>query len=106
MTEEGIRMGTYLSTEPGYLVIEEDGRKSQLPIEDILRAVDMPIITYEKLKAVTALANMFAVLIRTLIARGVLGEDFMEEGDYSLEAIVQSIESMGGDYGEPDLSVD
>ncbi|KKL16762.1 hypothetical protein LCGC14_2492340 [marine sediment metagenome] len=106
MTEPGIRMGTYLSTEPGYLVIEEDGRRSQLAIADILRAADIPVITYEKIKAVTALANMVADLTKKLIELGLLPAEFIGEGGYSLEGVIQSIESMGGDYGEPDLSVD
>ncbi len=103
--EAGIYIGTRLFTDEGYLVIEEDGRRSQLPIADILRAVDIPIITYEKLKAVTALANMFAVLYRALIARDILDDGLLEDGGYDLPAIVQTIEAMGGDFGEPDLAV-
>ena len=101
----GIYIGTRLYTEPGYLILEEDGQKSQLPIADMLRAADIPALTYAQVGAIKSLANMFAVLIRTLIARGILDEQFMEEGDYDLEAIVQTIEDMGGDFGEPDLTV-
>jgi len=101
----GIMMGTYLTTEPGYLVIEEDGRKSQLAISEILRAIDMPALTYAQVGAIKTLANLTAVLIRTLISRDILDEQFLEEGEYDLAAIVQTIEDMGGDFGEPDLTV-
>ena len=103
--EPGVLMGTRLETIPGYIVVSYDGQKSQLAIADILRAADIPLITYEQVGAIKALANMFAVLIRTLIARDVLDEDFLEEGEYDLATIVQTIEDMGGDYGEPDLTV-
>ncbi len=105
MTEPGIRMGTYLSTEPGYLVIEEDGRKSQLAISEILRAIDMPILTFEEVGAVKTLANMFAVLYRALIARDILDEGLLEDNGYDLPAIVKTIEDMGGDFINPDLTV-
>ncbi len=105
MVEPGIRMGTYLSTEPGYLVIEEDGRKSQLAISEILRAVDMPVLTFEEVGAVKTLANMFAVLYRALIARDILDEGLLEDNGYDLPAIVKTIEDMGGDFINPDLTV-
>ena len=101
----GIYMGTRLSTSPGYLILEEDGRRSQLAISEILRAADIPALTYEQVGAIKTLANLIVVLIRTLIARDVLDEQFLEEGDYDLAAIVQTIEDMGGDFGEPDLTV-
>ncbi|KKK53255.1 hypothetical protein LCGC14_3096610 [marine sediment metagenome] len=93
--------------EPGFITyVEDNGRSTRYPIADDLRATDIPTgLTYLQLSAVTTVANLVVVLIRTLIARGVIGEDFMEEGDFSLEAVIQSIESIGGDYGEPDLSV-
>ena len=105
MVEPGIIMGTYLSTEPGYLVIEEDGRKSQLAISEILRAIDMPILTFEEVGAVKTLANMFAVLYRALIARDILDEGLLEDNGYDLPAIVKTIEDMGGDFINPDLTV-
>jgi len=101
----GILMGTRLYTEPGYLIIEEDGHRSQLAIADILRAADIPALTYAQVGAIKTLANLTAVLIRTLIARDILDEQFLEDGDYDLAAIVQTIEDMGGDFGEPDLTV-
>ena len=56
-TEPGIIMGTYLSTEPGYLIITEDGRRSQLAISEILRAADIPALTYAQVGAIKTLAN-------------------------------------------------
>ena len=62
-------------------------------------------LTYAQVGAVTSLANLVAVLIRTLIDRQVLDESFLENDDYDLDAIIQSIEAMGGAYHEPDISV-
>ncbi len=101
----GIRMGTYLSTEPGYLVITEDGRKSQLAISEILRAIDMPALTYEQVEAIKTLSNLFVVLVRTLIDKGLIGETFMEKHNLNLEDIAHVIEEIGGDYLDPDLTV-
>ena len=103
-TGPGIIMGTYLSTEPGYLVISEDGRKSQLAISEILRAADIPALTYEQVAAVKTLANLIADLTKKLIASNVLDAEFTGEDGYELEAIVQAIEGIGGNFGEPDLN--
>jgi len=96
-----------LTREPGYLVLTDDrGRQTRYSIASLLRAADIPTgLTYSQVQAVTTLANLIVVLIRTLIARDVLDEQFLEDGDYDLAAIVQTIEDMGGDFGEPDLTV-
>ncbi len=96
-----------LETSPGYLITTDDyGRKTSHPIADMLRAADIPTgLTYQQLGAITTLANLIAVLIRTLISRGVLDESFMEQNDYDLDAIVETIQNMGGDFGEPSLVV-
>ena len=93
---------------PGYLVtVDANGNEiEQTPISTVLRAADIPSLTYSQVQAITSLANLVAVLIRTLVDRDILDESFMEDGDYDLAAIVQSIEDMGGDYGEPDIGVD
>lgn len=105
MSAGGIMMGTRLYTSPGYLIIEEDGRRSQLAISEILRAADIPALTYEQVGAIKALANMFTVLYRALIARDILDDGLLEDDGYDLAAIVQTIEDMGGDFIEPDLTV-
>ncbi len=102
---EGIYIGTRLFTDEGYLVIEEDGRRSQLPIADILRAVDIPMLTHLQVQSLTVLANLVVVLTRTLIARDVLDEQFLEDNEIGLGLIVASIEAMGGDYSNPNLNV-
>ncbi len=95
------------SPRPGYLTITEDnGRSTEYSVKDMLRAADIPVgLTYQQVGAITTLANLVAVLIRTLIDRKVLDESFMENDDYDLDAIIQSIENMGGAYHEPDISV-
>ncbi len=96
-----------IAFEAGFLTLTDDsGRSTKYPIADMLRAADIPVgLTHEQVGAITTLANLVAVLIRTLIDRQVLDESFMEEGEYDLNAIVETIENMGGDYGEPDLTV-
>ena len=97
-----------ITLEPGFIVTRDSNGKGimRYPIASVLRAGDIPSLTYEQVQAITSLANLVAVLIRTLIDRGILDEQFMEDGDYDLNAIVQVIEDMGGDYAEPDISVD
>ncbi len=95
-----------ITFESGYIVLHRDsGGSTKYPIASVLRALDIPTgLTYAQVGAVSTLANMFAVLIRTLIDRDILNESFMENGDYDLAAIVQSIEDMGGSFVEPDIS--
>ncbi|KKL94579.1 hypothetical protein LCGC14_1863280 [marine sediment metagenome] len=90
----------------GYITVtREGGNQTRYAIADVLRALDIPTgLTYSQVGAITTLANLVVVLIRTLIERDVLDDAFLE-GDYNLESIVESIEEMGGDYGEPDISV-
>ena len=92
---------------PGYVVtVDANGKEiAKYPIATVLRAADIPSLTYTQVQAITALANLTAVLIRTLIDRDILDEQFMEDGDYDLAVIVDSIEKMGGDFGEPDITV-
>lgn len=94
--------------EPGYLVtVGENGKEmTKYPIADALRAMDIPTgLTYTQIKSITALANLMAVLIRTLIDRQVLDESFMENDDLDLDHIIKSVEDMGGAYHDPDISV-
>ncbi len=91
----------------GYITVtHESGVPRRYPIAKVLRALDIPIgLTYAQVGAIKTLANLTAVLIRTLIARDYLDDDFLEKGEYNLESITESIEEMGGDYKEPDISV-
>jgi len=93
--------------EPGYMTLVRDsGAPVRHSVSSILRALDIPTgLTYEQVGAITTLANLIVVLIRTLIDRQVLNESFLEDDDYDLDAIIQSIEQMGGAYHEPDISV-
>ncbi len=93
--------------ESGFIVlVRENNRRTRYPIADVLRALDIPTgLTFSQVSAITTLANLIVVLVRTLIARGVLDDAFLETGDYDLELIKQSIADMGGDYGEPNVSV-
>jgi len=104
--EPGIYIGTRLYAAAGYLILEEDGRKSQIPISEILRAADIPALTYAQVFAIKTLANLIADLTKKLISANILPAEFTGEDGYELEAIVQAIEGIGGNFGEPDLNVD
>ena len=93
--------------EPGFITyVETNGRSTRYAVADALRAEDIPVgLTFAQVGAITTLANLIVVLIRTLIDRDVLDEQFLEDGEYDLVAIVQTIEDMGGDYINPDLAV-
>ena len=94
------------TTEPGYILTTDgSGNRSKHSLAGMLRAADIPVgLTYSQVTSVTALANLVAILIRTLVDRQVLDESFLEDGDMNLDDIVESIENMGGDYGDPDLT--
>ena len=95
-----------ITAEGGYLKITDDfGQSHYVSLANALKAADIPSLTYAQVQAITALANLTAVLIRTLIDRQVLDESFLENDDYDLDAIITSIEQMGGAYHEPDISV-
>jgi len=94
-----------ITTQSGYLVITFDsGPPKQFPIADVLRAADIPALTYSQVASIKALANLIVILVRTLVDREVLDESFLEDGDIDLDDIVEAIENMGGDYGDPDLT--
>ena len=91
---------------PGYLKVTDDFNRSHLiAITDVLRAADIPALTYEQVAAVKVLANLTSVLIRTLIDRELLDESFLENNDYNLDDIIQTIEDIGGSYHDPSLSL-
>ena len=91
---------------PGYITLTDShGRKTQSSIADMLRAADIPTgLTYSQVGAISTLASMFAVLIRTLIYRGYLDEKFMDDNQYNLDAIIEVLENMGADFGLPDIT--
>lgn len=96
---------TNLVFEAGFIVVHRDsGAPKRYAIADVLRALDIPALTYSQVATISTLANLVAVLIRTLIDRQVLDESFLEDGGYNLDDIVETIAGMGGDYGEPDLT--
>ena len=102
----GKQPGTRVYGIPGYIVVEIDGQSTQYSIAEILRAADIPVgLTYRQVQAITPLANMVADLTKKLIAIGTLDPEFTGEDGYDLAAIVETIEDIGGNYGEPDLNV-
>ncbi len=98
---------TGMTFEAGYIVLtDERGNRTRYPIADVLRALDIPTgLTYIQVGAIKTLANMMADLTKKLIDLEVLPAEFTGENGYDLDAIIQTIEDMGGDYAEPDLTV-
>jgi len=93
--------------ESGFIVLTRTGdRQTRYAIADVLRALDIPTgLTYSQVGAITTLANLFVVLIRTLQAKDIVDEDFLEKGEFDISALIASIELMGGSYTDPDLNV-
>lgn len=96
---------TNIEFEAGAIVVHRDaGPPTRYPIADVLRALDIPTgLTYSQVAAITTLANLIVILIRTLIDREVLDESFLEKDDFDLDAIIATVEAMGGSYDEPAL---
>ena len=67
--------------EAGFITVTyENGTRTKFPIADVLRAGDIPTgLTATQVSGITTLANLVAVLIRTLIDRQVLDESFLEK---------------------------
>lgn len=96
-----------VTLEPGYIIIQGDsGPATRFPIAEVLRAADIPTgLTYTQVAAISALANLVVILIRTLIERQVLDESFADNLglDWDLDHIIYAVEQMGGAYHEPSL---
>ena len=89
-------VNTVYGFEAGYIVTtDERGNRTRHAIADILRAADIPALTYSQVAAIKVLANLIVVLIRTLIDREVLNESFLEDDDFDLVAIIAVIENIG-----------
>ena len=88
----------------GYITLTDaHGRKTRHKIE--LELDNIPTgLDYTQVPALTILANLFIVLVRTLRAKGIVDEEFLENGEYGLNLIVDVIEGIGGSYTEPDIA--
>jgi len=97
-----------ISFEPGYIVVttSDSATPRKYNIVDMLRAADIPIgLSQTQIAAISSLASLIAVLIRTLINRNILDESFLEDDNLDLEHIIYAIEQMGGSYSDPDIEV-
>ena len=96
---------TNVTFSAGYITLHKDGEPPvRHSIAAVLRALDIPTgLTFTQVASIKALANLIVILIRTLIDREVLNESFLEDDDYSLDALIEAIEAMGGSYHEPGL---
>jgi hypothetical protein len=95
-----------LEFSPGYITLTDSyRRKTKYSVADILRAIDIPTgLTYTQVQAITGLANIIGVLVKELIERNIIGDDFLD--GYGLEDIVDQIDNAGGSYTDPDIGID
>ncbi len=96
-----------VTTEAGYIVITKQagGIPERFAIADVLRAADIPALTHSQVATISTLANLIVILVRTLIKRGILDEEFKDNQgmDWDLDHLIYAFEQMGGSYHEPDL---
>ena len=95
-----------ITFKAGFIILHRDsGPPTEYAIADILRAADIPALTYSQVATISTLANLFAIVIRTLIERGILDETFADSlgMDWDLDHIIYAMEQMGGTYHDPDL---
>ena len=76
----------------------------------LLTQPDIPTgLTHTQVAGVSLLSNVLVVLLRTLIAKGIINEEFTDgigEGDdidWDLDHLIYVIEQLGGSYGQPNF---
>ena len=78
--------------EAGFITITRDsGPPTKYAIADVLRAADIPVLNIASLTLLTTLAEIVAVVVKTLIERQILDESFYD--DYDLQYIVDTLET-------------
>jgi len=96
-----------ITVEPGFIVIDHgSGPPVAYPIKDVIRQPDVPVgLTHTQVDGIRLLANMTAILIRTLVDREILDETFADElgMDWDLDHIIYALEQLGGSYHNPDF---
>lgn len=92
-------------TEPGYITIRRaSGPPVRYPIADLLRGVDMPgdmtpDESTDMMPVLTSLANLLLIIVRTLMDRDILDEDYVDGWDiqYLIQVLVTEL---GAEWGE------
>lgn len=94
------------SVTAGYVILTYDNNVTKsIPISDVLRAADIPALTSSNVASLKALANLIVILIRTLISRQIIDEDFADDAGlaWELDDLIEAIEDIGGSFHEPTL---
>lgn len=96
---------TGLSFEAGYIIIQMDsGPPVRQDVASVLTALAIPTgLTYRQVGAIKTLANLWEVALKALIERDLIGDDLF--GGYDLPTLFETLQGIGGDFGEPDLTV-
>lgn len=86
--------------EKGFIVVEKDGAiASRTSMTDILTAANIPILTIGSLELLTQLAELFEILVKHLLDRGVIGTDLY--AGYDVAHIIQTLkDSLVTDIGD------
>ncbi len=96
-----------ICTEPGFITIDTgSGPPRRISMATLLTQPDIPTgLTHTQVDGVRLLANLMAILLRTLMGKDILDESFADEFgmDWDLNTIIYAIEQLGGTYHDPDF---
>lgn len=94
--------------EPGFITVSgNSGPPVKYSLSDLLRAADIPVgLTHAQVAGIGLLANVIVVLIRTLIAKDVLDEAFIDSlgMEWDLDHLIYVLEQLGGSFTDPDFT--
>lgn len=89
-----------ITFEAGSLVVTKEGRETRHDIASVLRAADIPAdLNITSLSLLTKLANLFEILLKDLLNREVISEEFYAEYDldHFLEILTNELATDIGD---------
>ena len=82
---------TNVQLVPGFIQLTfENGAKYQIKITDVLRAADIPDLNIDSLTLLTNLAQVVAVIVKTLVDNATLDETLVD--GYDLGYVVETLE--------------
>lgn len=77
--------------ESGYMVVHMDsGAPVRHDIADVLRAADIPDLNIGSMTLLTTLATIVQILVKTLVDKGILNDQF--EDNYDLQYIAETLD--------------
>ena len=84
-------------SKPGFITLRKaSGPPERYPISELIRSADVPNLTISSLSLLTELADILSVIVKTLIDRDILDEDFYDGHD--LNSLVERLEALNADW--------